>query len=79
METLIKLVLKLLAGITADQWRALLALVLDLANSGKPGAEKKAQFDAFLAIIKPGIATRAIDAARTLAVLFATRKGWIAP
>jgi hypothetical protein len=76
--TIIKLVLKWLAGITADQWDDAVGHVIDIAKYNLAGHEKATAFADVMTKVYKAIPAWAMNLLREAAVAFARKKGWIA-
>jgi len=76
--TIIKLVLKWLAGITADQWDDAVGHVIDIAKYNLAGSEKSKAFADVMGKMYAAIPSWALNLLREAAVAFARKKGWIA-
>lgn len=76
--TIIKLVLKWLAGITADQWDDAVGHVIDISKCNLlAGHEKAAAFADVMGKIYHAIPPWAMNLLREAAVAFARKKGWM--
>jgi hypothetical protein len=74
MHSFIHLLLRWLNGITAEQWKAALDVVLSLADSELTGeAKRQAAVGALLDVVKGSKANFLIE----LALQFAKKKNWL--
>lgn len=72
---IIKLVLRWLAGITAEQWADAVANVIDLAKHQMEGNEKAQAFVSRIAKAYQSLPTWEINLLREAAVAYARKKG----
>ena len=75
IEFAIRIVLKGLAGVTAEQWQSALSAVIRAAKFYKESHDKRKYFQECVSSFLTG--TTAIDLVRSLAVIFARKKGLI--
>ena len=81
METLMRILMKLLYGLTASQWKSAIEIVLDLASNGGDGKQKAFLFNQEYARIVSKFqnedARGILDTIRQNAWALAKKKGWI--